>query len=146
MTDVLLAMGGLLIVLVAFYYLGGHRRSPKSQPPVRAPRPTTPQAQLLRLQNSGRFRGVRIDSHCRASSHLVGRDYPFDGAPHLPVEGCDAAVCACGYIGLPDRRALRDRRRSEDRRHSLRMEAEERRAERPRRQGDLNAWQVYSHL
>ncbi len=143
MTYVLLAMGGLLIILVAILQLRS-RRGTRPQP-AEQPRPT-PQAQLWKLRRSGRFRGVRIDSHCRASSHLVGRDYPFDGAPHLPVEGCDAAVCACGYIGLPDRRARGDRRGSEDRRQSLRMDVEERRAELPRRQAELNSWQTYGHL
>lgn len=146
MTYILLALSGLLLAVITVLILGSrrHRRlTPKlPEKPVRP----TPHAQLLKLQNSGQFRGVRIESHCRASSHLVGQDFEFESAPHLPVEGCDAAVCECGYVGLPDRRKLIERRIGQDRRDSLRMDAGNRRSERPRREADINSWGAYGHL
>lgn len=141
-----LALGGLFVALLAILILATrrHRRLMPKLPdkPLRL----TPHAQLLKLQQDGRYRGVRIDSHCRASSHLAGREFPFDAAPRLPVEGCDAAVCECGYVGLGDRRNLRDRRSRNDRRDSLRMGADDRRSDQPRRQSDLNSWGAYGHL
>ena len=106
----------------------------------------SPQAQLMKLQTTGRYRGIKVESHCSASSHLVGREYEFEDAPALPASGCDTAVCECGYVGLPERRVSRDRRVGRDRRISVRMEGEDRRIERPRRKSDLNSWNAYGHL
>ena len=146
MTTVLIALGVGLLILAGLFLIGAwrHRRLTPRLPerPLRLP----PQAQLARLQQTGRFRGVRIESHCAASSFLAGREYAFDAAPHLPVEGCDAQLCDCGYVGLPDRRKLGTRRSGADRRESLRADWDDRRTEYPRRKADLNSWGTYGHL
>jgi hypothetical protein len=146
MTYLVLVLGVLVLVLLAVLLLGSRRRRRLTPRLPDQPLRLSPHAQLLKLQNSGRFRGVRIESHCRASSHLVGREFDFDAAPSLPVEGCDAAVCECGYVGLTDRRQLSERRAGEDRRDSVRTEWSDRRHNRPRRESDLNSWGAYGHL
>jgi hypothetical protein len=68
---------------------------------------------------------------------LAGQEFRFDDAPLLPVPGCDAAVCECGYIGLPERRAVRDRRSGVDRRETRRPGSHDRRSGSSRRQQTL---------
>ncbi len=146
MTYVLLALG-LLLLAMGLLFLAGARRHRRTTPrlPSQPLRPS-PQVQLDRLQKAGKYRGVHIGAHCAASSQLAGREFSFESAPHLPVRGCDARVCECGYIGLPERRSLIDRRSGRDRRQSLRADAYDRRADRPRRAVDLNSWTAHAHL
>jgi len=96
-----------------------------------------PAEQLESLKRSGNFRGVSIETRCRAAMKLAGREFDFADAPLLPVTGCDAAVCQCGYIGLPERRAVHDRRSGTDRRKAQRNGANDRRSGRNRRQQPL---------
>lgn len=146
MTYVLLGLG-LLLLAMGLLFLAGARRHRRITPRLPSqPIRLAPQAQLERLQQAGEFRGVHIGSHCAASSQLAGREFSFEAAPHLPVQGCDARVCECGYIGLPERRSVIDRRSGRDRRESLRTDWNDRRAERPRRAVDLNAWAAHGHL
>ena len=146
MAYVLLALGIVLAALLLLF-LTISRRQRKLNPKLpKASVKLGPEAQLLKLQNMGRFRGIRIESHCRASSHLVGQEFAFESAPHLPVSGCDAAVCECGYAGLPERRRSTERRSGRDRRGSMRLEGDDRRSERPRRKEDVNTWAAYSKL
>lgn len=143
---VLIAPTVLLLALLAMLVVVSrrHRRILPKLPTDRRRR--TANAKLHTLQESGRYWGVRIDSHCRATSPLVGREYAFDSAPHLPYQGCNAAVCSCSYVGLADRRSIIDRRTGEDRRSSTRLESDDRRAQRPRRETELNPWLVYGGL
>lgn len=106
----------------------------------------TPDAMLQRLKQDRRYRGVKVDAHCRSASKFAGREFDFEEAPSLPVSGCDEAVCSCGYAGLPERRRLGDRRSGLERRLTMRMESTDRRAERPRRKADLSSWAAYQHL
>ncbi len=135
----------LAVSLLLFFAITRRRRKAPQQPPEKPVR-LSPQAQLLKLQAMERFRGVRIESHCRASARLVGQDFAFETAPQLPLSHCDAPICACRYTGLPERRARSERRSGRDRRNSLRLEAEERRARRPRRKDDVNTWAGYNKL
>ena len=146
MSYVLFALGGLILALLGIFYLS-RRKPPKLalNDRVTSIRPS-PQMQLHKLQQSANFWGVRVESHCRASSRLAGKQFVFDEAPVLPVEGCESAACNCVLVGLPERRQRTDRRTGEDRRRSLRMESNDRRGERPRRKSDLNSWGAYSHL
>ena len=107
---VLVAPTVLLLALLAMLVAVSrrHRRILPKLPIDRRRR--TANTRLHTLQQSGRYWGVRIDSHCRATSPLVGREYAFDSAPHLPYQGCNAAVCSCSYVGLAERRSLVDRR------------------------------------
>ena len=132
---------GLIVAVLLLVWVGLSQRHRHLNPrlPSRQVRPA-PDQQLHRLRAAGKFRGVRVEAHCGASSRFVGRDYEFDDAPHLPASGCDASVCACTYIGLPERRRLADRRSGRDRRGSVRMESEERRHDRPRRKRDVSVW------
>ena len=146
-----MAYGVLTLVLVLaallLLFLVVSQRQRKLNPKLpKKPIRLSPEAQLLKLQNAGNFRGVRIEAHCRASSHLVGEEFSFDAAPHLPVSGCDTAICECGYAGLPERRHLSERRSGRDRRASMRLESDDRRSERPRRKDDINTWAAYSNL
>ena len=146
MAYVLLALG-LLLLAMGLLFLAGARRHRRIAPRLPSqPIRLTPQAQLDRLQKAGKFRGVRIESHCAASSRLAGRDFSFESAPHLPIQGCDARVCECGYIGLSERRSVIDRRSGRDRRNSMRTDSDDRRAQRPRRAVDLNSWAGHRHL
>ncbi len=140
-----LALGSLLMVLLGAFFWMRRNRQASTESPEAGPL-LSPQAQLHKLQHSGRFWGVSVESHCRASSPLAGRRFAFDSPPMLPVEGCKEASCHCCLRGLPDRRKQRERRSGEDRRHSLRMESSDRRSQRPRRQDDRNSWVTYSHL
>jgi hypothetical protein len=139
------ALGSLLFILLGGYIWRRRNRTAIAESPE-ADTALPPDAQLKKLRQSGRFWGVSVESHCRASSSLAGRQFSFDSPPVLPVEGCIEARCHCCLRGLPDRRERRDRRSADDRRAILRMESGERRSQRPRRRDDRNGWTNYSHL
>lgn len=139
-----LALGSLLLVVLGGFFLLHRNRGPKELSEA-GPR-LTPQDQILNLQRSGKFWGVSVESHCRASSSLAGRQFAFDSPPILPAEGCEATSCRCCLRGLPDRRKHKERRSGEDRRLGLRMESSDRRTQRARRKDDRNSWATYSHL
>lgn len=130
----------LVLMLVA---LSQRHRHLNPRLPARSKRPR-PAEQLRRLQSVGGYRGVKIEARCGAASSLAGPEFDFDEVPSLPARGCDAEVCECAYIGLPERRRLNDRRNGADRREKLRLDVEDRRA-RARRKGDLGAWASVSH-
>ena len=142
----LFALGGVILTLIGLLLFRAQRGQEQIPEETEKPIRLTPPAQLYKLQKSDRFWGVSVESHCRASSRLVGQHFPFDEAPHLPVNDCEAGACICSYIGLPDRRFHDDRRRGQDRRGAMRMESTERRAERPRRKDDLVNWNSYRHF
>ena len=135
----------LLLLLVLLAVLARRQRGLKPRLPAHPIR-LTPSAQLQKLQASGDYRGVKIDSHCRRSAHLVGREYEFDTAPALPVRDCEHAVCECGYVGLAERRKATDRRTWTDRRSTVRLDSDDRRAKRPRRKADLATWAAHGNL
>ena len=135
----------LALAIVALLVISQRHRRLNPRLPRRTI-PLTPAEQLRRMRTAGTYRGIKIESHCAASAHVAGREYTFERAPTLPVIGCDMAVCECHYVGLPERRRLADRRSGTDRRHSIRLDSEDRRAERPRREDDINAWTSFSHL
>jgi hypothetical protein len=142
----LFALGGVILTLIGLLLFRAQRRQEPDPEQIEQPTRLTPQAQLYKLQKSDKFWGVSVESHCGASSRLAGQHFPFDEAPHLPVNDCNAAACICSYIGLPDRRMRDERRRGQDRRGAMRMESTERRADRPRRKDDLINWNSYRHF
>ena len=142
----LLILGGLLLIALAAALVARRRRPVRhTEMPKPAPR-LSPQAQLTKLRQTGRFWGIKVESHCRASSSLAGRQYTFNEPPTIPAAGCTEAACNCLLVGLPERRKMVDRRSGLDRRQSLRGESGERRTKQPRRDADVNSWVAYSHL
>jgi hypothetical protein len=139
----------LIFVLLglAALLLGRSRRQRQSKSDLpRDPVQMTPQAQLTKLQRDGRFRRIRIESHCSASACFAGLEYEFEAVPALPVEGCGAAVCTCRYVGLSERREVADRRELTDRRDSFRLDESERRSQSLRRKADVKSWSNHEHL
>jgi len=142
-----LAVLGLIAAVLVLLLLFGSKRHRRLTPRLPAhPIRQSPATQLQRFRAAGSYRGVKVESHCGASSRFAGREFDFDDAPALPTSGCDAAVCECSYIALPERRRLAERRSGSDRRLSLRLDEDDRRIARPRRKSDTNAWATTSHL
>lgn len=142
----LFALGGVILALIGLFIVRATRRKDVVYEQIEERARLSPKAQLQKLQTSENLWGVSVESHCGASSKLVGQTFTFDVAPPLPVIGCTADACICSYIGLPERRLHGERRRGQDRRRALRMEGDERRAERPRREGEHYNWAAYRHL
>lgn len=147
MNYTLVALGVLVLGVVGFFLMR-QRHKVRNQGVDRIEKPVriSPLAQWTQLQKTDRFWGYRVESHCRASSRLAGREYSFDEGPPLPVQGCEATNCTCRLIGMPERRTETERRSGEDRRSSIRMDDSDRRTERPRRKADINSWVSYGHL
>jgi hypothetical protein len=98
--------------------------------------PTTPGG-LEKLKANSMFWGVEIgQAGCQAAQALLGRQYTFDEAPQLPLQGCDSAMCSCQYKGLKDHRS-KHRRKSGERRVEVRFDNEnpDRRSRKDRRRG-----------
>jgi hypothetical protein len=136
MSYVAVALAGLVLAMLAMSVALSHRhRRLVPRLPARPPAQAL-HRELQRMSDSGRYRGVSIEAHCAASHALAGREYGFTEAPRLPVEGCDAPVCPCTYIGLVERRSGGDRRGEHDRRRVLRAGATDRRSGHGRRKTD----------
>lgn len=147
----LLVIAGLVAGIAGFFVWSRYRRARDAAAATALERRATavanltPDAQIAKLRQTGKYWGYRIESHCHASSRLAGRQYSFDDTPPLPVPGCEARVCSCCMVGMPERRQQRERRSGQDRRRTIRMDSTDRRSDRPRRKGDLS-WASYSHL
>ncbi len=77
---------------------------------------------LKKLRTGKQYWGVEIlHGGCKASTALAGKHFPFEDAPALPLEGCEARSCPCQYKGLREHRSYH-RRVQEDRRESLRFD------------------------
>ena len=99
----------------------GHRRKRAKQDDEYADLSVKEKA-LEKLRHSPQFWGVEIQQGgCDASIALAGKRFAFEDAPALPLEGCDARMCPCQYLGLKERRT-HQRRKQEDRRDSLRYD------------------------
>ncbi|MCB1922168.1 MAG: hypothetical protein KDJ27_00235 [Gammaproteobacteria bacterium] len=142
----LFAIGGVILLSLAALIMRSRQTPPEPATEHVRQAPPPPQTQLAKLRNSKRFWGFKVESHCRASSRLAGRQFTLDERIPIPVEGCESPHCDCCLVGLPERRALADRRTGRDRRRSIRMEGSDRRTDMPRRKSDSNSWVAYSHL
>ena len=148
MNYTLLALAGVIgaLVVISLYLIKARR---PQQTPKKIPKKTiqlSPTAQLDKLKETESFWGVTVESRCSESSSLAGVSFPFQTAPRLPVQGCPEVVCRCSFIGLPERRQLRDRRSGQDRRGLIRVDSVDRRSRRPRREADLISWQAYRQV
>ena len=84
------------------------------------------------------FWGVEMGQPgCEAAMALLDREFTFEEAPRLPLEGCTSAMCTCQFKGLKNRRTQR-RRKLEDRRVEVRFEKDkpDRRSRKDRRRSD----------
>ena len=80
--------------------------------------------ELDRLRHSRQFWGVVIrHPGCEAARKLTDRNFSFEEAPALPLEGCTAAQCSCLYEGLKEHRSTH-RRTQQDRRENIRFNAD----------------------
>lgn len=101
--------------------------------------PMTRKQKLLKLSQSDTFYSVVITRcGCEASSKLIGKCFLFEETPSLPLQGCTATRCTCEYQGVVNRR--RGERRVAERRASIRMNDDRRKA--GRRKGD-GLWNKY---
>ena len=136
MSYVAVALAALVLTMLAMSVALSHRhRRLVPRLPARPPAHAL-HRELQRMADSGRYRGITIEGHCAASRALAGREFAFSDAPRLPVEGCDAPVCPCTYVGLVERRGGGDRRGEHDRRRTLRAGGLERRSGHGRRKTD----------
>ena len=93
---------------------------------------------LEKLRNNPMFWGVEMGQPgCEAAMALLDRQFTFEEAPRLPLEGCTSAMCTCQFKGLKNRRTQR-RRKLEDRRVEVRFEKDkpDRRSRKDRRRSD----------
>lgn len=128
MTYMLLAIAGLVLAVLALMVAASHRHKRLIPKRPAGPLRPSPHPQLQSLQLSGKYRGVRMESRCRAGQHLSNREFTLNDAPRIPVPGCDASVCECSYVGLPERRVNRERRCNVERRASRRAGSKDRRS------------------
>jgi len=111
----------------------GTHRKPGSIPAARP-------GGLDKLRDNPMFWGVEMGQPgCEAAQALLGKQFTFDKAPQLPLEGCSSANCTCQFKGLKDRRTW-VRRQQDDRRQAIRFNKDhaDRRSRKDRRRG--NVW------
>lgn len=66
-----------------------------------------------KVDTSSAFHAVSLkySAHaCDAAKAMTGRRFLSGAAPKLPLPGCDAEECRCGFAHHSDRRSGRDRR------------------------------------
>ena len=93
---------------------------------------------LEKLKNNELFWGLEMGQPgCEAAQAILGRQYTFDEAPQLPLEGCTSAMCTCQFKGLKNQRT-QHRRNLAERRVEVRFEKDkpDRRSHKNRRRSD----------
>ena len=93
---------------------------------------------LEKLKNNELFWGLEMGQPgCEAAQAILGRQYTFDEAPQLPLEGCTSAMCTCQFKGLKNQRT-QHRRKLAERRVEVRFEKDktDRRSHKNRRRSD----------
>ena len=145
---IIVIVGALFWLLRSQRTRGHSRRQLRSEQAARKSQgqaaPSKPGG-LDKLQASGLFWGVEIGQPgCEAAHKLLGRQYPFDEAPQLPLEGCSSAMCTCQFKGLRERRS-EHRRQQGERRGEIRFEEgkTDRRSPKNRRRSD--SWNDHSY-
>lgn len=104
------------------------RKSSKPETPLSHSR------QLYQLRQDDRIYGVKIHAcSCKAGAKFAGYIFALGKVPQLPLKDCDASICSCEYLGVPDRRKQVEQRSGKDRRFSIRL-AIDRRLGRDRRE------------
>ena len=93
---------------------------------------------LDKLKNNPLFWGVEMGQPgCEAAMALLDRQFTFEDAPRLPLDGCDSAMCNCQFKGLKNRRT-QHRRKQHERRVEVRFDKDkpDRRSRKDRRRSD----------
>jgi len=133
-------------VLAGLVWLLRGQQTPKrrSSPEITSAGPSNPDRggnlkalELEKLRQNKLFWGVEIkQAGCEMGRTLAGKEFEFDEAPNLPLEGCTATMCSCVYIGLKEKR--KHQRRQHERRTDLRFEPDksDRRSHKERRRGE----------
>ena len=100
---------------------------------------------LEKLKNNPLFWGVEMGQPgCEAAQAILDRQFTFEEAPRLPLDGCSSAMCTCQFKGLKNRRTLH-RRKLAERRVEVRFEKKkpDRRSRKNRRRSD--SWNDHTH-
>lgn len=66
-----------------------------------------------KVENTSAFHAVSLkysSNACDAAKAMTGRRFLSGAAPRLPLPGCDALECRCGFAHHEDRRSGNDRR------------------------------------
>lgn len=119
-----LALAGLLLLLLLAR--GLRRRTPPREAPPQA-RPRQDHGDLDYFRRAGIYWGVAIQSRqpescCAPARELLGKPFPLEQVPQLPLPGCGAETCHCHYQPILDHRSGKARRVNADRRAILRYE------------------------
>ena len=130
----------LVVVIGAAVFLMRRSPTPARATPTRAK--STPVDRSNKQGASTQFQAVSImtpKACCGDARDIEGKRYLIREAPKLPLAGCDAGDCKCGYMRYPDRRDDEgDRRGPPGLKSELFAlnEGEERRSSRGRRWAD----------
>jgi hypothetical protein len=135
----LIAFVILLVIAGTVWLMYGQRPGPaRHKPRSRGTGPSARPGGIDKLENSDLFWGVELaQAGCEASHILLGKQFTFDNAPELPLDGCSSAACTCQFRGLRERRCG-TRRTHPDRREVVRFDVDKsnRRSRVSRRRGD----------
>lgn len=75
--------------------------------------PATKSSPTKELGSTSAFHAVSVkysSNACDAAKAMTGRRFLSGAAPRLPLPGCDASECRCGFAHHSDRRSGNDRR------------------------------------
>ncbi len=137
----------ILLAVAGAVWLTYYKRPSTARNKRRLPASSTPARPggIDKLQGNDLFWGVELtQAGCESAHILLGKQFTFDAAPELPLEGCSSAACTCQFRGLRERRS-RSRRTHPDRRELLRFDVEkpDRRSRVSRRRADK--WANHSY-
>lgn len=80
----------------------------RSRPSLAEAPSLSPDDQLAQLRREGAVWGVMLrippGRGCTAASEIKDKRFALERAPRIPVRGCDALSCTCGYLPLRERR------------------------------------------
>jgi len=128
----------LIVVISAFFYYKNkqsHEVSRALNTPIKIQ-----QQKLQSMIDSKRYWGFNIDFVneslcCEAVREVAKKPFPINSVPALPLDNCTKSICRCKHAGLVEKRQpLHQRRKTNDRRDSIRFEeVSDRRSHRDRR-------------
>lgn len=114
----------ILVVLALVYYK-------KKTPHTSSKASTSTERQQQRIQSmidSTKYWGFYIEPRdekncCTSVLALRKKHFPINSVPALPLDDCSKKICHCKHVGLVEkRRPVYQRRRTNDRRGSIRFE------------------------